>query len=94
MLYEKLTRLGLDVESIAIGSYSVKSGLSPEEEAEARLELTERYLREGESLIDKDVVRACEKLYKSAEEAIEALAIVKGLSEADEAGKRGRNIKL
>ena len=68
--------------------------MSPEEEAEARLELAERYLREGESLIDKDVVRACEKLYKSAEEAIEALAIVKGLSEADEAGKRGRNIKL
>ena len=60
------------------------------EEARARLELAERYLREGESLIDRDVVQACEKLYKASEEAIKALAIAEKLSEVDEARKRGR----
>ncbi len=39
---------------------------------------------------DKDVVQACEQLYKAAEEAIKALAMAKNLSEVDEARKRSR----
>ena len=89
VLYEKLMKLGLDVESIVIEKLFSESNLSLTEEARARLELAERYLKEGESLVDKDVVQACEKLYKAAEEAIKALAIAEKLSEANEARKRG-----
>ena len=90
ILYEKLMKLGLDVESIVIEKLFSESNLSLTEEARARLELAERYLREGESLIGRDVVQACEKLYKAAEEAIKALAVAENLGEADEARRRGR----
>ncbi|MHC1628375.1 MAG: PaREP1 family protein [Candidatus Nezhaarchaeales archaeon] len=90
VLYEKLAKSGLDVESLIVERLINESNLDPDEEAEARFELAEKYLREGESLIDKDSVQACEKLYKSAEEAIKALAIAERLGEADEAKKRNR----
>jgi len=35
------------------------------------------------------VVQACGKLYRSVEEAVKALAVAEGLSEADEAKRRG-----
>jgi len=38
------------------------------------LELAERFLSEGEKLVDKDPVQASEKLYKAAEEAVKAIA--------------------
>jgi len=62
-----------------------ESDLSPGEKVEARFELAEKYLKRGKSLIDEDVIQACEKLYKSVEEAIKALAIAERLSEAGEA---------
>jgi len=90
VLYEKLVRLGLDVESLIIERLVSESNLDPDEEVKVRFELAEKYLEEGEGLIDKDVVQACEKLYKSVEEAIKALAIAERLSEVDEARRRGR----
>jgi len=54
------------------------------------LELAERFLAEGEKLVDKDPVQASEKLYKAAEEAVKIIAIALKLPEADEAVKRGR----
>jgi len=90
VLYEKLARSGIDVESVIIERLINEGNLSCDEEVEARLELAEKYLKEGEGLIDKDTVQACEKLYKSAEEAIKALAIAERLIEANEARKRNR----
>ena len=54
------------------------------------LELAERFLSEGRELIDKDPVQASEKLYKAAEEAVEALAIALNLDEAEKALEKGR----
>ena len=54
---------------------SEELNLDPKTVAEARLELAERYLAEGKELVDRDPVRASEKLYKVAEECVKALAI-------------------
>jgi hypothetical protein len=54
------------------------------------LELAERFLSEGRELIDKDPVQASEKLYKAAEEAVEALAIALNLDEAEKTLEKGR----
>lgn len=54
------------------------------------LELAERFLAEGNELIDKDSVQATEKLYKATEEAVKTIAIALKPPEADEAAKRGR----
>ena len=53
------------------------------------LELAERFLSEGRELIDKDPVQASEKLYKAAEEAVEALAIALNLDEAEKTLEKG-----
>ncbi|RLG03219.1 MAG: hypothetical protein DRN61_05165 [Thaumarchaeota archaeon] len=90
ILYEKLTRSGFSVESLIVEKLIDEGNLDLDEEIRVRFELAERYLREGESLIDKDAVQACEKLYKSAEEVIKTLAMTERLSEADEAKKRNR----
>jgi hypothetical protein len=50
-------------------------------DAKRHLELAERYLEEGRALVGKDPIQASEKLYKAAEEAVEALALHLGLSE-------------
>ncbi len=42
-------RMGLDVESMVIEKLFSEGNLDPTEEARARLDLAERYLREGES---------------------------------------------
>ncbi len=55
------------------------------------LELAQRYLREGEAVVDEDPVQASEKVYKSAEEAIKSMAHSLGLAEViDRVAKRGR----
>jgi len=54
------------------------------------LELAERFLAEGEKLVDKDPVQASEKLYKAAEEAVKAIATALDLDEARKALERGR----
>jgi hypothetical protein len=60
------------------------------DEARRHLELAEKFLVEGEKLINKDPVQASEKLYKAAEEAVKTIAIALKLSEAEEAVKRER----
>ena len=48
-------------------------------------------LNEGVSFADRNyVVQAGGKLYKAVEEAIKALALVKGVNEAKEALSKGR----
>ncbi len=49
--------------------------------AEAHLELAVRLLAEGKALADRDPVQDSAKLYKAAEEAVNALAIRLDLSE-------------
>ena len=58
-------------------------------EAERHLALALRYLEEGKTLIEKDPVKASEKLYKAAEEAVKALAIGLDLEQARIATKEG-----
>jgi len=54
------------------------------------LQLAENFLREGEDLVDKDPIQASEKLYKAAEEAINAIAVSLNLDEAKNAEIQGR----
>ncbi|AFA38118.1 Archaeal PaREP1/PaREP8 family [Pyrobaculum oguniense TE7] len=54
------------------------------------LELAKRFLAEGVALAERDPVRASEKLYKAAEEAVKALAVALGLEEAQKAEEQGR----
>jgi len=48
--------------------------VSSELDVEKRIVVAVKYLEEGRSLIDEGPVQASEKLYKAAEEAVEALA--------------------
>jgi len=63
---------------------------NPPAVAEAHLELAERFLEEGRGLVDKDPVQASERLYKAAEEAVKAAAVLLGLEEAERAKEAGR----
>ena len=63
-------------------------------EAGRHLQLAQKFLEEGEALIEKDPVQASEKLYKAAEEAVKALAVALDLEQAKaaagESGWRAR----
>ncbi|MHA1595418.1 MAG: PaREP1 family protein [Candidatus Baldrarchaeia archaeon] len=86
----RLRDLGVDVEAKLIDVLIHELNMDPTDEVRARAELAEKYLEEGEKLVDKDTVQACEKLYKVAEEAIKALAVAEKLEEANKAKERGR----
>jgi len=58
--------------------------------ASVHLNLAIKYLEEGKTLADKDPIQASEKLYKAAEEALKAMALVLGLDEARKAVEQGR----
>ncbi|MEZ0290092.1 MAG: PaREP1 family protein [Sulfolobales archaeon] len=73
-LFEKLSEIGVDVESRVVEVLLRELKLDPGDEVEIRLELAERFLAEGRALVDKDPVQAGEKLYKAAEECVKALA--------------------
>jgi hypothetical protein len=60
------------------------------DEVRRHLELAEKFLIEGEKLINKDPVQASEELYKAAEEAVKTIAIALKLSEAEEAVRKER----
>jgi hypothetical protein len=60
------------------------------DEVGRHLELAEKFLIEGEKLINKDPVQASEELYKAAEEAVKTIAIALKLSEAEEAVRKER----
>jgi len=44
--------------------------------ASVHLNLALKYLEEGKTLSDKDPIQASEKLYKAAEEALKAMALL------------------
>ena len=56
VLYEKLVKIGLGVKSLIIERLIGEDNLKPDEEAEAKFELAEKCLREGESPVDRDPV--------------------------------------
>jgi Archaeal PaREP1/PaREP8 family. len=58
--------------------------------ASVHLNLALKYLEEGKTLSDKDPIQASKKLYKAAEEALKAMALVLGLDEARKAVEQGR----
>lgn len=74
-LAEEIEKRGLNLEDTIIEALSKALYFDPKTIAESRLELAERYLAEGRSLVDKDPVQASEKLYKAAEECVKALAM-------------------
>jgi hypothetical protein len=90
-LAQELEGRGVDVESLVIDSLVKALNLDPRVSVEAHLELASRYLEEGRNLADKDAVQASEKLYKTAEEAVKALAIHFNIKEfLDAVERRGR----
>jgi Archaeal PaREP1/PaREP8 family. len=74
-LAEEIEKRGLNLEDAIIEALSKQLNFDLKTIAESRLELAERYLAEGRSLVDKDPVQASEKLYKAAEECVKALAM-------------------
>ncbi|WP_446752893.1 PaREP1 family protein [Vulcanisaeta sp. JCM 16161] len=90
VLVREVGRLGVDVEGFVIDSVLARLRLDPGTELEVHLELAGRFLNEGEALIDRDPVRASEKLYRAAEEAVKAIAIALNLDEARAALEQGR----
>ena len=91
-LIREARRRGIDVEDVIVRALSRFLGLDPEEEAKARLELAEKFLGEALDYIEKgDAVQASEKLYKAAEEAVKAAAILLNLSDVlERVESRGR----
>ncbi|MGC8542942.1 MAG: PaREP1 family protein [Vulcanisaeta sp.] len=77
---------GIDIIDLIAKALS----LDPATTSKAHLELAEKFLNEGKTLIDKDPVQASEKLYKAAEEAVKAMAVALGLDEAKKAAEIGR----
>jgi len=71
---KKAKESGLDIEALVLELLVERLSLDPKEEIMLHLELSKRYLEEGEKLIDIDVVQASEKLYKAVEEAVKAFA--------------------
>ncbi|GAB6947061.1 PaREP1 family protein [Vulcanisaeta sp. JCM 16161] len=86
LILDEAEKRGIDIIDLIARALS----LDPSTTTKAHLELAEKSLNEGESLIDRDPEQASEKLYKAAEEAIKALAITLGLDEAKKASEIGR----
>ena len=79
-LLKEARRRGLDVEGLVVRLLSRLLGLDPRGEARAHLELAYRFLKGGEEFLGRgDAVEASEKLYKAAEEAVNASALILGL---------------
>ena len=88
---EEAERRGLEVEEVVLRALLDVLKLDPADAAAARLELAERSLGEARELLARgDAVQASEKLYKAAEESIEAMATALGLEEAERAAAQGR----
>ncbi len=80
-IVEKAKKFGVDIQQLVVDILAEKLGMDPEDEAKARLELAKRFLEEGKKLIAEDPIQASEKIYKSAEEAIKAFAVILNLNE-------------
>ncbi len=66
LILDEAEKRGIDIIDLIARALS----LDPSTTTKAHLELAEKSLNEGESLIDRDPEQASEKLYKAAEEAI------------------------
>ena len=74
-LYEEAKKIGIDINEIVFTILTEKLKLDPKEIVKARLELAEKFLKEAEQYLEKgDSVQASEKIYKTVEECIKALA--------------------
>jgi len=90
-IVEKAKKLGIDLESLALEAILRELKLNPSEEAEVRLELAEKSLREAKNYIEKkDPTQASEKLYKAVEECLKILSQLHKLPEYERAAKEGR----
>ena len=65
----------VDLESYIIELILKDLNLDNEIELEIRTTLVKQFFEEGLAMVDKNPVQACEKLYKSAEEAIKVLVL-------------------
>ena len=65
----------VDLESYIIELILKDLNLDNEIELEVRTTLVKQFFEEGLTIIDKNPVQACEKLYKSAEEVIKVLIL-------------------
>lgn len=90
-IVEKAKKLGIDLESLALEAILRELKLNPSEEAEVRLELAEKSLREAKNYIEKkDPTQASEKLYKAVEECSKILSQLHKLPEYERVAKEGR----
>jgi len=80
-LVEEARRRGFDVESLVVDLLVRTLNLDPQVVSDIHLELSLKYLGEGRALVNRDPVRASEKLYKAAEEAVKAIAIFYNLQD-------------
>jgi len=72
---EKAEELSVDLESLVLETILRELKLDPNEEAEIRLELAEKSLKEAKSFMEKnDPTQASEKLYKAVEECVKILS--------------------
>ncbi len=90
VLARELARRGLGPEFVA-DVLIAALGLDPRDAARAHAELALGMYKEGLAYVERgDVVQASEKLYKAVEEGVKALALSRGLPEAEEAASKGR----
>ena len=88
---EKAKELNMDLESLALEAILRELKLDPNEEAEIRLELAEKSLKEAKNYVEKkDPTQASEKLYKAVEEYVKILSQLCKLPRYEKAAKEGR----
>ncbi len=87
---EEARRRGFELEDIVLMALAEILEIDPSEVARLRLEMAEKMLKGAEEHISRgDVVRASEKLYKTVEGCIKALAERLGVSQLEEV-RRGK----
>ncbi len=90
-IVDKCLEKGLDLEEFIINVLIEKLNLNIDEVLELRIKRAEKYLEEAKEYLAKgDSVQASEKLYKSVEECIKALAEYFKIPEAEKAKNLGR----
>jgi len=88
-LFMEIRKRGINIVDLIISL--LEKDLDPNTIVEIRIELAEKYFREAEEYINKnDPIQASEKLYKSVEECLKALAEIHKISELEEARKNNR----
>ena len=90
-IIKEAEKKGITIEDSFIAFLTEKLNIDPHTAAQTRLELAKKFLREAKTYIEKDnPIQASEKLYKTAEECIKALAEYLKAPQATQAKKQGR----